>query len=148
MLWFNIAINNCYIGCSSYKYCTINNISFINPNRFRIIADPSRLRLPSPVVPPSPIPSPWTPQLIAAEVHIGSKGTRVFCKRELEYRIPRLRSHANSRRRFPEISVRTKQASCRYSWKTLFLPYPVLKSSLVLARAERPDVDGGVEARS
>ena len=42
-------------------------------------------------------------------------------KRELEYRIPRLHSLANSRR-FPEmlqISVRTKQAFCRYLWKTV-----------------------------
>ena len=43
-------------------------------------------------------------------------------KRKLEYRIPRLHSPVNSRR-LPEIfedSVRTKQASCRYSWKTVF----------------------------
>ena len=40
-------------------------------------------------------------------------------QRELEYRIPRLHSPINSWR-FPEISVRTKQASCRLSWKTYF----------------------------
>ena len=46
-------------------------------------------------------------------------------------------------RRLPETSVRAKQASCRYSWKTMFSrllpqisvenrsPYPVLKYSLV-----------------
>ena len=39
--------------------------------------------------------------------------------REVEYGIPRLHSPLNSRR-FPEISVIQKQASCRYSWKTVF----------------------------
>ena len=45
-----------------------------------------------------------------------------FSKREVEYWIPRLHSPVNSRR-FPdisEISVRTKQTSCRYLWKTVF----------------------------
>ena len=55
--------------------------------------------------------------------------------------IPGSHSPGNSRR-FPEISGRTKLASCRYSWKTVFSrllqwisvenlsPYPVLKHSL------------------
>ena len=42
----------------------------------------------------------------------------VLFKREVEYRIPRLHSPVNSRR-FPEISVRSKQASCRLSWRTV-----------------------------
>ena len=58
-------------------------------------------------------------------------------KRELEYRIPRFHSPGLSK-----ISARTKQASCKYLWKTFFSgllpqtsvenrsPYPVLKSSL------------------
>ena len=33
-----------------------------------------------------------------------------------------LHSPVNSRR-LPEISLRAKQASCRYSWKTVFLPF-------------------------
>ena len=40
-------------------------------------------------------------------------------KRELEYSIPRLHYPANSRR-LAEISVEANQASCRYSWKTVF----------------------------
>ena len=42
----------------------------------------------------------------------------VHSETELEYRIPRLHSLANSRR-FPEISVRTKQVSCRYLLETV-----------------------------
>ena len=65
-----------------------------------------------------------------------------YHKRELEYRVPRLHFPKNSRR-CSDISVRTKQVSCRYSWKNVFsrlLPYisvenrsayPVLKSSLI-----------------
>ena len=60
-------------------------------------------------------------------------------ERELEYRIPRLHSPVNSRI-FSEIAVRTKQASCRLSWKSAFSrslqqtsvgnrsPYPLLST--------------------
>ena len=52
----------------------------------------------------------------------GADGSSLEFKRELECRIPRLDSPVNSRG-FPEIfgdSVKTKRASCRHSWKTIF----------------------------
>ena len=56
-------------------------------------------------------------------VIVRNRGEPSLGKRELERRIPRLHPRANSRRglqRLSEISVRTKQVSCRYSWKTVF----------------------------
>ena len=51
-----------------------------------------------------------------------SENAHRYYERELEYRIPRLHSPVNSRRsqEISEIPVRTKQASCRYSWKSVF----------------------------